>query len=101
MKWRSCAMLALPWSLALAGPPAPPASSAPAPARTAAAPVRAAAATASANVAAAADAELLEFLGSVDSSEPGWHDYLEHTDLEKVIHAPAKPATPTTQGNRT
>ena len=96
MKWRHCAVLALPWGLALAGPPAPPASSVPAPARTAA-PSSAAAASA----AAAADAELLEFLGSVDSTEPGWHDYLEHTDLEKVIHAPARPATPPTQGNRT
>jgi hypothetical protein len=100
MKWRNCAMLALPWGLALAGPPAPPASSAPAPARAAAAPARAAAA-ASASATAAADAELLEFLGSVDSAEPGWHDYLEHTDLEKVIHAPAPPAPPTHLGNRT
>lgn len=83
MKWRECAMLALPWGLVLAGPPLPPAAPAPAPASS------------------AADTELLEFLGSVDSAEPGWHDYLEHTDIEKVIHAPPRPALPPNQGKRT
>ena len=87
MRWRAYALLALP-GLALAGPPAtPPANAAP----TQAAPPSS----------AAADADLLEFLGSVDSAEPGWHDYLEHTDLEKVIHAPARPAPPSNQGKST
>ena len=99
MKWRECAMLVLPCALALAGPPTPPTASAPTPARIAAAPARPVSAAASAP--GAADAELLEFLGSVDSDEPGWHDYLEHTDLERVIHAPPRQATPTTPGNRT
>lgn len=92
MKWRGCALLALPCSLALAGPPAPVANSPAANGGTSHG--------ASSNN-AAADADLLEFLGSVDSDEPGWHEYLEHTDLEKVIHAPPKPAPPTTPGKRT
>jgi hypothetical protein len=88
VKWRGYALLALPCGLALAGPPAPPAS--PAPTKSA-----------SASKAPAADADLLEYLGSVDSDEPGWNEYLEHTNLEKVIHAPPKPATPTTPGKST
>jgi hypothetical protein len=36
----------------------------------------------------AVDAELLEFLGSVDSEEGNWSDFLEHTDLDRI----AKPA---------
>jgi hypothetical protein len=83
--WRGYALLALPCGLALAGPPAPPASTAPTQAATA-------------SKAPAADADLLEYLGSVDSDEPGWNEYLEHTNLEKVIHAPPKPAAPTTPG---
>ena len=90
MKWRGYALLALPCGLALAGPPAPPASNA---ATTPA--------TASKAPAPAADADLLEYLGSVDSDEPGWNEYLEHTNLEKVIHAPPKPATPSTPGKST
>jgi hypothetical protein len=86
MKWRHCALLALPWGVALAGPPAP------------AVPAHPAAAT---DASATADADLLEFLGSVDSSVPGWHDYLEHTDLEKVIHAPSNTGPPTKPGNST
>ncbi len=101
MKWRQCALLVLPCGLALAGPSAPPANGAPTPARSAVAPAPPVSAATSASAAAAADADLLEFLGSVDSDEAGWHDYLEHTDLEKVVHAPRKPATPTTPGNRT
>jgi len=81
VRWRECALLALP-GLALAGPPVTPAHAA-------------------TPASAAADADLLEFLGSVDSTEPGWHEYLEHTDLEKVIHAPTRPATPSDQGKRT
>ncbi len=82
MSWRSGALLALPCGFALAGAPvSQPGSAAP-------------------PISAAVDAELLEFLGSVDSSEPGWHDYLEHADLEKVVAAPAKAAPPPAdQGN--
>jgi hypothetical protein len=29
-------------------------------------------------------AELLEFLGSVDSEDPQWHDYLAATDVKKL-----------------
>lgn len=53
---------------------------------------------------AVADTDLLEFLGSVDSNEAGWHDYLEQTDVDKVVNpgrstpapaaAPAQPAAP-------
>ena len=84
MNWRSGALLALPCGFALAGAPVSPASSAAPP------------------ISAEVDAELLEFLGSIDSSEPGWHDYLEHTDLEKVVTAPGKTAPPPAdQGNST
>jgi hypothetical protein len=37
----------------------------------------------------AIDAELLEFLGSVDSEEPGWHDFLADNAVKP---APGKPA---------
>ena len=46
------------------------------------------------------DAELLEFLGTVDSSEADWRDYLAATDVDAVAKAgaaagqTAKPATP-------
>ncbi len=44
------------------------------------------------------DADLLEFLGSVDTEDKNWHDYLARTDIEKVAqrapHAPAAPAPP-------
>ncbi|HWW21965.1 MAG TPA: hypothetical protein VNZ06_14285 [Steroidobacteraceae bacterium] len=30
------------------------------------------------------DPALLEFLGSVDSEDKDWHDYLAHTDIEQV-----------------
>ena len=86
MKWRQCVLLALPWGLALPSglaladsPPAAPPTHEPA-------------------AGAAADADLLEFLGSVDSDEDGWHDYLEDTDLDKVIRAPAKAAPQPGQG---
>ncbi len=51
----------------------------------------------------AADAELLEYLGSVDSNEAGWHDYLAATDVDKLVKPaattpraapPAQPAPP-------
>ena len=37
--------------------------------------------------------ELLEFLGSIDTAEDGWTDYLEQTDVQKV-GARAGKATP-------
>jgi hypothetical protein len=37
------------------------------------------------------DADFLEFLGSVDSRDAGWHEYLANADLEKVARAPVKP----------
>ena len=46
------------------------------------------------------DAELLEFLGTVDSSEADWSDYLAATDVDAVAKGrsaagkPANPATP-------
>lgn len=43
------------------------------------------------------DPEFLEFLGSVDSSEAGWHDYLAETDVDQVAQkqsGTAKPADP-------
>jgi len=44
------------------------------------------------------DAELLEFLGSIDAEGGDWGDYLEHTDLDKIVKppvkAPAKPPVP-------
>lgn len=61
---------------------------------------RAAAPAAGAPAKKAPGADLLEFLGSVDSdSEDGWREYLENTDLERVAsgaktRVPAKPATP-------
>jgi hypothetical protein len=36
------------------------------------------------------DAELLEFLGSIDSDEEGWQEFLEQMPL-KPARAPAKP----------
>jgi hypothetical protein len=53
----------------------------------------------------AADADLLEYLGSVDSNEAGWHDYLASTDVDKLVKPaaarqpppaaqPAAPASP-------
>ena len=32
------------------------------------------------------DPEFLEFLGSVDSSEAGWHEYLAATDVDQVAN---------------
>lgn len=43
------------------------------------------------------DSALLEFLGSVDSNQPGWHAYLASADPQKVARVPARPAlTPPT-----
>jgi hypothetical protein len=83
MKWCSAALLALPCGFALAGAPVSAGGTVP-------------------PISAAVDAELLEFLGSVDSTEPGWHDYLEDTDLEKAVTVPEKKAPPPAdQGNST
>ena len=38
------------------------------------------------------DADLLEFLGSVDSSEAGWHDYLAATDVDQLVKSQAAAA---------
>jgi hypothetical protein len=41
------------------------------------------------------DAELLEFLGSLDSEEDGWQEYLEKAPMKAAEKAPAKaPQTP-------
>jgi hypothetical protein len=46
----------------------------------------------------APDADLLEFLGSLDSAEGGaWHDYLENTDLDRLAER-RKPAPPPASG---
>jgi len=37
------------------------------------------------------DDDLLEFLGSVDSEEPGWHDYLAGAGDLKGARPPAPP----------
>ena len=38
------------------------------------------------------DPDFLEFLGSVDSSEAGWHDYLAATDVDALAKAQAAAA---------
>jgi hypothetical protein len=38
-----------------------------------------------------ADADLLEYLGSVDSEEQGWIDYLARTDIAQVVKAKKSP----------
>ena len=37
------------------------------------------------------DTDLLEFLGSLDSEESGWHDYLEQGAGKAAGKVPAKP----------
>ena len=46
----------------------------------------------------AVDAEFLEYLGTVDSNEAGWHEYLATTDVDKVGKRATTPASnpPTT-----
>ena len=48
------------------------------------------------------DPSLLEFLGSVDTEDKDWHEYLAHTDIEQVAKragrshgGPAPPTDPT------
>ena len=41
------------------------------------------------------DPEMLEFLGSVDSSGQGWQDYLAATDVDELVKSQAaKPTGP-------
>ena len=45
------------------------------------------------------DGDLLEFLGSVDTEDKDWHDYLARTDIDKVAQhgaraPPVSPAAP-------
>lgn len=35
-----------------------------------------------------ADADFLEYLGSIDSNEAGWHEYLADTDVGKMAKPP-------------
>jgi hypothetical protein len=35
------------------------------------------------------DADFLEFLGSVDAEEAGWSEFLERSELEKVVKQPS------------
>jgi hypothetical protein len=37
----------------------------------------------------AVDPDFLEFLGSVDSNDIGWHDYLATTDVDAVVQGGA------------
>jgi hypothetical protein len=45
------------------------------------------------------DPEFLEFLGSVDSSEAGWHDYLAETDVDQVAQSQNGTAKAADQGS--
>jgi hypothetical protein len=40
------------------------------------------------------DEELLEFLGSLDLEDESWVDYLERTDLTRVVRGRAPPPKP-------
>jgi hypothetical protein len=40
-----------------------------------------------------ADAELLEYLGSVDAEGQEWMEYLAHTDIAQVVKAKKSPDT--------
>jgi len=42
------------------------------------------------------DPALLEFLGSVDTEDKDWHDYLAHTDIDQVARRAAN-----ARGNQT
>ena len=45
------------------------------------------------------DPDFLEFLGSVDSSEAGWHDYLAATDVDALVKAKAASAKAANPGS--
>jgi hypothetical protein len=57
-------------------------------------PVAAAQAATTPVAAAAVDAELLEFLGSLDSEEEGWQEYLEHRPVKVAAKTPNKAPPP-------
>jgi hypothetical protein len=38
------------------------------------------------------DPALLEYLGSVDSEDKNWHDYLAHTDIDQVARRARRPS---------
>ena len=38
------------------------------------------------------DPALLEYLGSVDSEDKDWHDYLAHTDIDQVARSARRPS---------
>ena len=40
------------------------------------------------------DAELLEFLGSIDAEEEGWQEYLEHKPVKPVEKKPQQKPAP-------
>ncbi|MEP7314955.1 MAG: hypothetical protein ABI859_20410 [Pseudomonadota bacterium] len=46
------------------------------------------------------DADLLEFLGSLDSDEAGWHDYLEQGAVKPVGKPPVKAPTSPPDGKQ-
>jgi hypothetical protein len=77
--WRVFAVAAL-GLLPLAAPAAEPAKSPP-PAKTAPEDT-------------SLDEDLLEFLGTIDSEDEDWIDYLTQTDIEKVAARKRPPATP-------
>jgi hypothetical protein len=45
------------------------------------------------------DPEFLEFLGTVDSSEVGWQDYLAATDVDQAAKAKSGSAQPGDSGS--
>ena len=45
---------------------------------------------------APADADFLEYLGSIDSNEAGWHEYLADTDVGKMAKPPNSSAVGST-----
>ena len=45
------------------------------------------------------DPDFLEFLGSVDSNEAGWHDYLAATDMDALVKAEAAAAKAANPGS--
>ncbi len=45
------------------------------------------------------DPDFLEFLGTVDSSEAGWHDYLAATDVDALLKAQAAAAKAANSGS--
>jgi hypothetical protein len=45
------------------------------------------------------DPDFLEFLGSVDSSEAGWQDYLAATDVDALVKAQAAAAKAANPGS--